>query len=538
MTEKGVCILDNERSQFVKGALLLTLAGLVSKVLSAGYRIPLQNLTGDFGFYIYQQIYPFLGIILILSLYGFPSAISKIVAELKASGKTASLKSFYFPVFILMLAMNGCIFIMLHIYAGSIAKQIGDVGLTRAYQLVAFTFLFIPFTSLLRGVFQGNYQMKPTAYSQVGEQLVRVCIIIVMAYLVFINQIEVYQIGEIAVWASIMGALIAILILSVTWRKEKPYSKETFSVPWKYYLQTIVLLGIVASLNHMVLLIIQFADVFTLVPNLEKYGLSSIEAMEAKGVFDRGQPLIQLGTVLGSSFALALIPALTKQKLESDPKEVSTYIQSSLLFSFYLATGAVIGLIFIFPAVNLLLFQDLKGTASLQVLSGAIFLSSISITGSSILQGLGYFKRTAVFILLAFLIKWLSNILLVPFWGITGSAIATICSLLFLCIVIILELYRKLPNMKLFKEINGRALLIASLGMVSFLLIVHYMLPYDMISSRLLLLIYVMFLAFIGAMIYLLLLLKSRAFTTKELMMLPYASLWIKIHQGRDRIAK
>lgn len=531
-------MIDNETNKLVKGALLLTIAGLLSKVLSASYRIPLQNLTGDFGFYIYQQVYPLLGIILILSLYGFPSAISKLSVELRASGKSTSLKQFYLPVFILMLAMNGFFFVLLYMNASSIAYLIGDAKLTRAFQLAAFTFLFIPFTSLLRGVFQGQYEMKPTAYSQVGEQLLRVCIIIIVAYLFFIQKIDVYKIGEAAALASIVGAFIAVIILLIFFIKIKPVTMQEYHVPWGYYIRTLFTLGIVAALNHMVLLIIQFADVFTLVPNLMQYGLSDIESMEAKGVFDRGQPLIQLGTVLGSSFALALIPAISKQHLKEDSKHTIGYIQGGLLFSFYLAAGAAIGLILIFPEVNMLLFKDLKGTSSLQILSLAILLSSVSITTSSILQGLDYFKRTAVFILCAFLIKWFANSLLVPYWGITGSAVATVLSLLILCIILLFDLSRKLPEMKLFKELNIRAFLLASMGMIAFILIMRFLIPYEDITSRITLLIYVMFIALIGAMIYLLLLLRCRAFTERELAMLPAASIFIKLHRGRGYVEK
>lgn len=85
---------EHDNTDVMKGALLLTLAGLAGKVLSAGYRIPLQNLTGDVGFYIYQQVYPFLGIVTILSLYGFPSAISQITAELLARGRGVSFRHF------------------------------------------------------------------------------------------------------------------------------------------------------------------------------------------------------------------------------------------------------------------------------------------------------------------------------------------------------------------------------------------------------------------------------------------------------------
>src|SRR5690625_3779007 len=192
----------------------------------------------------------------------------------------------------------------------------------------------------------------------------------------------------------------------------------------------------------MVLLIIQFADVFTLVPGLLEYGLSNTEAMEAKGVFDRGQPLIQLGTVLGSSFALALIPALSKRRLEEDPAKFRGYIEGVFLFSFYLAAGAVIGLVMIVPETNTLLFQNTKGTTSLRILSFAIFLSSISITGASVLQGLGYFKRSAGMIVGAFLIKWMANQLILPIWCINGSDIAIVFSLFDLSLVIFNDILR------------------------------------------------------------------------------------------------
>src|SRR5690625_492999 len=525
----------SEADRLVKGALILTLAGLISKILSAGYRIPLQNLTGDLGFYVYQQVYPLLGMMVILSLYGLPSAISKMTAELEEQGKHISIKGFYFPVFIIMFMINGFLFLLLYFGAPTITSLIGDKNLIGAYQLVAFSFLLVPFTSLLRGVFQGKYLMKPTAYSQISEQIVRVFIIIFIAYLYMKNQFNVYKIGEAAALASICGVLIAIIILLIFFVKERPVGPNDSSIPWKYYLKTIIGLGIIASISHMILLIMQLADIFTLVPNLIKHGLSMVEAMESKGIFDRGQPLIQLGTVIGSSFALALIPAVSKERLDEQKKKFNTYIQSSLLFSFYLAAGAVIGLVITFPAVNMLLFQDIQGTFSLQILSLSIFLSSISVTISSILQGLDYFKRIAVYIIIAFLIKCIANHFLVSLWGITGGSIATVLSLLLLCVILLLELHRKVPQVNLFTKINFGALIKASFAMIGYLLLIDYLFPFRSISSRLGLLVDVLFIVVTGAVIYFVILLRCRAFTRRELMLLPFSPLFIKIHQGRNR---
>jgi|SRR5690625_578140 len=523
-----------ETNKLVKGALFLTLAGIIGKILSAGYRIPLQNLTGDLGFYMYQQIYPLLGMILILSLYGFPSAISKMVVELRAERKGPSFQSFYLPIFLILFVMASLVSVVIFLNAERIAIFTGDARLTKTYKWATLVFLLVPFTVLLRGVFQGHLLMKPIAISQVGEQLVRVSMIILGAYLFFINKISIDQIGEMAVFASLLGAFTVIIMLSFYFRKSELVSQERYDIPWRYYIRTLCLFGVVSSMNHMVLLIIQFADVFTLVPHLVDYGLSETKAMAAKGVLDRGQPLIQLGTVLGSSFALTLIPTITTTNLRKNQSDMKDNLQSAMLYSFYLAAGAVIGLVLIFPETNALLFQDTQGTRSLQIIACAILLSSLAITSAAILQGIGSFKRTAFYILGAFVIKWFANGVLVPLWGIAGGAISTVLSLLLLTVALLCELKRQLPDVKLFRKINGLAFIIASVGMSVFIIIMKFALPFTEIGSRSLLLYYVLGIVLMGGFIYFILLLRFRAFNEKELHVLPLQRLWMRLYKRRD----
>lgn len=525
----------NESNNLVKGALILTLAGLVSKILSAGYRVPLQNLTGDIGFYIYQQIYPFLGMALVLALYGFPSAISKVTNDLLAKGQSLTFKSFYIPLFLILFIINGVLFSFIYLNASTIADLMDDKNLTNSLKTTSFVFLLIPFTSLLRGVFQGNYHMQPTALSQVGEQLVRVAIIISSAVFLFNNEGNIYEIGQAGAIAAISGAMVAFVILILFFIKKRPWQAGNHSIQWGYYLKMVLFFGMIAALNHMILLVIQLADAFTLVPGLLDYGLTKEAAMKAKGIFDRGQPLIQLGTVLGSSFALALIPSLSRGKLEQQPAEVHHFARSALLFSFYLTIGAAVGLILIFPEANLLLYQDQSGTGSLRILMLAIIFCSLAITATSILQSLNHIKRTAFFILAALLVKGLGNQLLVPLIGITGSAIATVISLVILCYLVFRALQKELPGLQFFHEMRWQALGLASSGMAIYLVVLDFLVPDSFYSARFLLFIYVIFVALTGAICYLLLLIKFNAFTEKQLKMLPYASFFIWIQRGKNR---
>ncbi|MFC3040977.1 oligosaccharide flippase family protein [Virgibacillus xinjiangensis] len=531
---KGQLFMNGRESQrLLRGALLLTLAGIISKILSAGYRIPLQNLTGDIGFYVYQQVYPVLGMAAVLGLYGFPTAVSRLAVDVKERGYTISLRGFYVPVFILLTGFSSIAFLLLYINAGNLAALVGDPELSKVYRWSAFLFLLLPITSVLRGTLQANSQMEPTAFSQVGEQLVRVSLIIIAAVLVSLHGLSVYTIGSAAVFASAVGAGAAIIILAFFLAKQKPQAKGEAVVPWLYMGKTLLMVGVVAALNHMVLLTLQLADTLTLIPALREYGLSLTEAMEAKGVFDRGQPLIQLGTVLGSSFALALIPEISQKRVRKQWEAVQYEIQGALLVSFYLASGAAVGLITIFPEANILLYQNDNGSTTLQILALSILLCSLSVIGTALLQGAGAIKRTASFIAIALLAKWAGNLVFVPWWGIAGSAWATVISLLLLCLMVYSSLTREFPGLKFFEKIRWRTLLAALTIMVIYLIIMEMLLPARWLDSRVSLLFYIMFVSCSGGAFYLYILVRGHAFTEEQLHMLPLSKLFIHIHRGR-----
>ncbi|SHH83310.1 putative polysaccharide biosynthesis protein [Virgibacillus chiguensis] len=511
----------NETNQLVKGALLLTMVGVISKLLSAGYRIPLQNVTGDMGIYVYQQIYPVLGIGLMLALYGFPSAIAKLAAEEQSHAQKLSLTSFYFPIFLILCMLNGSLALFIYMNAPYITGWIGDERLTEIYYLGALTFLFIPVTALLRGTFQGNFVMKPTAFSQLAEQLFRVTIIITSAIVIAESGKPIYTIGRAAVFASIIGLIVATIVLAGFFWRDKPFHIEKRPYSMRHYVHTIITIGIVATLNHMVLLLLQFADTFTLFPSLLNGGYSQLMAMEAKGVFDRGQPLIQIGTVLGSSFALALMPSVSKRKLTEQPQIFYPYIRGAMLFSIYLATGATVGLIAIFPEVNQALFQDQQGNAALRLLMVAVLLSSLAITAAAILQGLGYIKRIALLILLACFMKWIGNQWFVPSMGIFGSSFATVLALLVFSVIALTELRRKLPLLQLLRNVQWKALLLATFVMVSYLWIVKWVVHPWLPPTRVASFLFVGFLSITGATVYGYCLIRLKAFTEQQLQMLP-----------------
>ena len=65
---------------FIKGTLILTLTGLLSRVIGFFYRIYLSRLFGEEGMGIYQLLSPVLALSFSLCAAGIQTAISKYVA--------------------------------------------------------------------------------------------------------------------------------------------------------------------------------------------------------------------------------------------------------------------------------------------------------------------------------------------------------------------------------------------------------------------------------------------------------------------------
>lgn len=526
---------ENESKRLLRGALLLAVAGLIGKVLGASYRIPLQNLTGDAGFYVYQQVYPFLALALMFSLYGFPSAVATLIR----SDRSPSWFATYRPALIIMGLYTLIVFTLITLLSGPLSIYVGDPELRSLYKMVAVIFLFIPFTALLRGMYQSELLMGPVAGSQLIEQFLRVAILIYGAWFISSGGNTIYTIGIIAVYAAIAGSVVALIYL-LLFLKKLPRSHNRVRktrIDWRKSIQIVALLGTVATLNHALLILMQAIDAVTMVPNLLNYGYTFKEAAIEKGVFDRGQPFIQIGSVLGSSFALAVMPTISKKRLQQNPLFYETSIHATLKSSLVLGVGATVGLVMLMPTLNKVLFTNTLGSSVLQIFMLAVGFATLAMTGIAIVQGLGSVYKTAIWIVGAMFIKWALNTLLIPEYGSLGSAVATIGSLIYLVISALGTVRKLLPSQTLFGQSTHfiRALLISTFILIGTVFLLRFWMEQYALVSRMFSFGWVLFIAGVGSIIFMIFLIRLDAFTKAELRELPKQRMIQKIAQiGRS----
>ncbi|PAE36809.1 putative polysaccharide biosynthesis protein [Bacillus sp. 7884-1] len=524
----------NQSKALFRGAFILALAALITKILSAVYRIPFQNIVGDVGFYIYQQVYPFYGLAIVLATTGFPVVISKLYAEQREKRDPEKTRRLLFISFIILQLFGLLCFLILYFGAGYIASWMNDEKLAILLKVVSIVFLLFPIVSILRGYFQGKGDMLPTALSQVGEQLIRAFTILFFAYSLTQFGYSLYLIGGGAMFGSITGMMISAIILFTflyirkEWRIIAPrkgmlkgYQREV-SVIFK----TLAFQGLTICISGMLMIFIQMADAMNLYSLLTENGNDKDMAKAVKGVFDRGQPLIQLGTIVSASMSLSLVPLITSARIKKDISFLQDKIQLAIRISIVIGVGASVGLWAIIEPVNIMLFEDNSGSSVLGILSFVILLSSIITTIIAIMQGLGSLLFPAAVVLATFPLKYILNALFVPIFGTMGAAFATLITLALVCLLLYVKFKRLQSSTVLTVHFLG-TLLTAALLMILLLkgcLALTNTITIPDGTERLMAAIQALGCAFLGGFLFLFIIIRGGVFLEKELSLFPFGS--------------
>lgn len=514
--------------KMMNGAIILSVAAFIAKILSAVYRVPFQNMVGNSGFYVYQQIYPIYGIAMTVALSGFPVFLSKLVAETSTIDERRRLLK---KSFVLLSILSALFFLGIYFSASLIANWMGDTKLEPIIQTVSWLFLLIPFLAVSRGYFQGTFRMLPTAISQVGEQFVRVAVILAAAFLYTRNQWDEYQMGTIAMSSSWIAGLVALIILSIALYKQRSLKgKQQLEVGsvagtlnYKKIAKRFATEGLTMFLLSALLILLQLIDSFTLYNGLIKNGLTSSEAKDLKGIYDRGQPLVQLGMVVATAFSASLIPLLSQSFAQHNKKAFSRTAKSLMRITATFAMAATTGMIVLMPYLNLTLFGDTDGNLVLSIYSVAILFASLIGAYNTIFQSQNKHRMALIGLLIGLGVKIVLNEWFIEHFGTLGSSGATVMSLFAILMVIRLDSSKETKESLVEKSFGWKLLL--SCGVMAVIVWIEMQLVgQDTLieENRWAALSYTLIGGFTGIGVFLWLIIKCELLTIREWLSLPF----------------
>ena len=157
----------SSHSRFIRGAAILAVAGVGVRFIGAVMKIWRVRIVGDGGFGLFQMAYPIYSTLLAISTAGIPVAISKLVAE-KVTVDDYREAMRVFRIALLILTFTGLLItLVLYFTADTIVRLTnGDPLSIYSIMAIAPAIFFVTVMSALRGFFQGQQYMFPTAASQ------------------------------------------------------------------------------------------------------------------------------------------------------------------------------------------------------------------------------------------------------------------------------------------------------------------------------------------------------------------------------------
>ncbi len=429
------------KKTFMQGAVILAAAGIVIKVLGAFFRIPLANMIGTQGMAYYQAAYPVYVFFMMLATAGIPVAISRMVSERIASGHYHAAHKVFRTSFTLLLCIGLSSFSVCYFGAEKIVELINMEGALYAMKAIAPALLFVSVMAAFRGYFQGMQNMKPTATSQVVEQLFRVGLGLSLAYvLIKTGTMEAAAGAASGATAGGIAGLITVAIIYIRrkedFREDIEKTAELGIESGRRILAKILVIAVPITIGAAIMPIMNFIDVAIIMRRLAYAGWTAAQSEDLYGQLSGfAGPLINFPQVLTQAVSMSLVPTVAMAWKQKDTVFLRENIELGLRSSMIAGFPCAFGLMILAEQIMLLLYpfqreSALAAAPCLVIMAfGVIFLSTIQ-TLTGVLQGIGKQLIPVCNLAIGAVVKigvtwWLAGIYSV---NVKGAAIGTVCA--------------------------------------------------------------------------------------------------------------
>lgn len=408
----------NKSTNFLIQGSILAFASIVSRIIGLIYRIPLTNKIGDIGNSYYSSAFEVYSIMLLISSYSLPIAVSKLVSAQVSKGK----KRMAYQIFKCALGfaiVSGLLFALLVFFG---AEFFSDVYLKTpncifALRVLAPAILIVAVLGVIRGFFQGLGTMLPSAISQIIEQIINAIVSVWAAYVLFDYGIKIgnvlgdpehYSAAYGAAGGTLgtsMGAVAALLFMVFVFavyirvfrRQMKREGKRALE-PVKKTLRVLLLTIIPVLLSTTIYNISGFIDngVYKHLAYAKGYDPDEIDIWW--GIYTgKYKLMINVPISIASALAASSVPALTASFSRQDMKDVKTKLNSAMRFVMIIAFPCTVGLAVLAKPIFTVLFPSTINTLDIAsqmmyIGAAAVIFYSMSTLSNGLLQGINRLK--------------------------------------------------------------------------------------------------------------------------------------------------
>ena len=461
---------SSSKTNFLAQGTILVIASFVAKAIGMIYRIPLTHILGDDGNGYYSTANEIYTIILMISSFSLPLAVSRLVAEREYAGEVKNSYKVLICSLRFAAVTGGILSILTFLLGGVITKYVMGVELASyALRVLAPAIFLFALTGVLRGFFQGHGTMVPTAVSQIIEQIINAIVSVAGAYVMLQYGLKLGEKkgdaelgtalaaagGTFGTVASVGVALLFMIVIYLGYRngfkrrmkKDKTRRRESDRAIYRAITYTILPI-VLSTLVYNISTIID-QGVFNHI--LAGMGFTQKQYATVWGIYSgKFRVLMNVPLSIASCLAPSVVPALTEAMANNDLREAGLRTRDTIRYTMVFTIPCAGGMAALARPIMMMLYgnNDSLALAAGIMQSGALLtvLLALSTLTTGILQGLGEMQAplvhaaTAVAIHLGFLVLFVVKFK----WNIYGVVYANIIFGLIICLLNARSIRKKL----------------------------------------------------------------------------------------------
>ena len=461
---------SSSKTNFLAQGTILVIASFVAKAIGMIYRIPLTHILGDDGNGYYSTANEIYTIILMISSFSLPLAVSRLVAEREYAGEVKNSYRVLICSLRFAAVTGGILSILTFLLGGVITKYVMGVELASyALRVLAPAIFLFALTGVLRGFFQGHGTMVPTAISQIIEQVINAIISVAGAYVMLQYGLKLGEKkgdaelgtalaaagGTFGTVASVGVALLFMIVIYLGYRngfkrrmkKDKTRRRESDRAIYRAITYTILPIVLSTLVYNSSTIIDQ--GVFNHI--LAGMGFTQKQYATVWGIYSgKFRVLMNVPLSIASCLAPSVVPALTEAMANNDLREAGLRTRDTIRYTMVFTIPCAVGMAALARPIMMMLYgnNDSLALAAGIMQSGALLtvLLALSTLTTGILQGLGEMQAplvhaaTAVAIHLGFLVLFVVKFK----WNIYGVVYANIIFGLIICLLNARSIRKKL----------------------------------------------------------------------------------------------
>lgn len=406
-----------EESSAAKGMFILSLAGIMAKVMSVIYTPLLVAILGDDGYGIYSRSTEVFVFVYALTCMGAQPAVAKVVAEYTAldnkKGAIRVLKvarKFY-------ILLGGLLGLIMMLLAKPVCSFFNIPDVAPGIIALGPCILITSLLAVLRGFMQGKNNMKPIAISQVYEQLLNVFISLLGAFILVQTSLTLGSAG--AQIGTSVGALFACFYIIYCYDKAR-YHDEALEAPYvgkkirdKAILKKLLMYSIPITISAGLQNFGGIVDMFNVSGRLLVAGFSESQADVLYGFYGKYRTLYGVPLVIITAIGTTTLPALAKSLVLKERKELKKKISQAFKLVFLIAIPSAVGLSILSSDIYLTLYNSTNGADMVKLGSFVMVLMALTQTQSVVLQGVNKLYYLLGAFCIGLLVKIIVNFILV-----------------------------------------------------------------------------------------------------------------------------